>query len=217
MAEAEGVIKYRLDFSDGLPPPAEAIAELENWRKKLMMLGVVGQDPARYGGYGFGNLSRRWPQMSNDFVITGSQTGGLAALMPEHYARVTDFSVPDNHVVASGKTPPSSESLTHGWIYQLCPGANFVFHVHSPEIWHNAEKLGLPVTDPSAAYGTPEMAQEVYKILLKNPCRAWGMLAMGGHEDGIVSFAETADRAGSLIIGATQPQGRFVSLTLPDW
>ncbi len=200
MAEAEGVIKYQLDFTRGEAPPADAIVELEPWREKLMARGVIGQDPARYGGYGFGNLSRRWPEASNRFVITGSQTGELARLGPEHYALVSDFSVPDNRVTATGQTPPSSESLTHGWIYQLCPGAQFVFHVHSPEIWRNAEKRGLPITGPFAAYGTPEMAEEVYKILLKNPCRSWGILAMGGHEDGIVSFGETADKAGGLIL-----------------
>jgi len=209
MAEAEGVIKYRLDFSDGLPPPSEAIVELEVWRKKLMELGMLGQEPARYGGYGYGNLSRRWPDAGNSFVISGSQTGGFAQLRPEHYVLVTNFSVPDNRVAAIGQTQPSSESLTHGWIYQLCPGANFVFHVHSPEIWRNAEKLGLPVTDPSAAYGTPEMAEEVYKILLKNPRQSWGILAMGGHEDGIVSFGETASKAGELILQTLERQGRI--------
>jgi ribulose-5-phosphate 4-epimerase/fuculose-1-phosphate aldolase len=199
MAEAEGIIKYRLDFDRGEPPPAEAIAELEYWRSRLLDLGLVGQDPARYDGYGFGNLSRRWPENTDSFLITASQTGHLPALAPEHYPLVTRYSVANNHIVATGCNPPSSESLTHAWIYRLRPDVRFVFHIHSPQLWAAAPALRLPVTDPAAPYGTPAMAEEVRNILRQNPQRTNGLLAMGGHQDGLIAYGATAEETGRLI------------------
>jgi hypothetical protein len=32
---------------------------LNAWRKIMYMTALIGQDPARYGGYGFGNISCR--------------------------------------------------------------------------------------------------------------------------------------------------------------
>ena len=81
-AEREGVIKFELEHNsssllehlneaelDCLHPP------LAQWRAKLMERGMIGgDDPARYEGAGFGNLSARL-QGSDAFVSTASQTG----------------------------------------------------------------------------------------------------------------------------------------------
>ena len=88
----EGVIKFELDYATGPGPRASDIASLNGWREILFMLRLIGQDPRRYGGLGYGNLSQREVPGPGEraalFVITGTQTGGLATLRPEHYTRL---------------------------------------------------------------------------------------------------------------------------------
>ena len=62
----EGVIKFDLDYREGPPVSADYLTELNAWRTIFCRLGLLGQDPARYGGLGFGNLSRRYPEISTD-------------------------------------------------------------------------------------------------------------------------------------------------------
>ena len=86
MDNREGVIKFNLDFRAGPAPAQHEVAELNRWRQRLYALGLVGQDPARYEGLGFGNVSVRCP---GGFLVSGTQTGGLETLGPQHYARVS--------------------------------------------------------------------------------------------------------------------------------
>lgn len=198
MKEAtEGVIKFRLDHHEDPAPDAALTAPLRAWFMVLRRLGLLGQDPARYLGYAYGNLSRRH---SEGFVITCTQTSGREALTADHFALVTGWELGANQVRSLGPCRPSSEALTHAVIYETVPGANFVFHVHSPEIWSQAKALAIPVTDPTAEYGTPQMALATVEVLNGMGCPAQGLLSMGGHEDGIVSWGTTAEEAGGLLV-----------------
>lgn len=201
----EGVIKYRLDFTSGPSQPADGLRELNAWRTILFRLELIGQDPRRYGGLGFGNISQRWepfsaPPEERRFVVSGTQTGGLPELDPRHYSLVLECHPRENRLVAQGPIQPSSEALTHGTLYGLDDSLRFVMHVHSPLIWRRARHLGLPLTDPSAAYGTPEMAEEVGRLMADPQVRRLGIFAMGGHEDGLVAFGREAEAAGVILI-----------------
>ena len=201
----EGVIKFRLDFTDALPLAPGDLAELQSWRAILYRHRLIGQDPARYGGYGYGNLSHRLPPFAapvgrRAFVISGSQTGDLAELGPEHYAVVDACDSAANRIVAHGPIRPSSESLTHGAVYDLDDSIRCVLHVHSPEIWHAAARLAIPTTDAAVPYGSPEMAAEVARLYAATDLRTRGIFSMGGHEDGIVAFGPTAQTAGELLM-----------------
>ncbi|OOZ40165.1 class II aldolase/adducin family protein, partial [Solemya elarraichensis gill symbiont] len=125
--ETEGVTKYRLDFQQApLPQPALAL-QLEPWRQRLCALGLIGgNNPARYDGLGFGNLSHRIKPGSSDFVISGTQTGHLEKMGSEAYALVTLCDPASNTIRAQGETPPSSEAMTHAAIYSAAPGAQAV-------------------------------------------------------------------------------------------
>ncbi len=201
----EGVIKFQLEYQKSGPVLAATICELNAWRKILHRLGLIGRDPARYQGCGFGNISQRIgpfgvPGEARRFIISGTQTGGLAELTGEHYTIVQRCQAERNRVIAEGPIAPSSEALTHGTVYGLDDSLRFVMHVHSPEIWNNAEKLAIPVTRSEVSYGTPEMAKEVCRLL--NDADNWEkrIFAMGGHRDGIVSFGESAEEAGGILI-----------------
>jgi hypothetical protein len=205
MHEREGVTKYRLSFRPGPAPEAADIARLNAWRRILCAQGLVGQDPARYGGLGFGNISRRlppWdaPQPERAFIITGTQTGHIENLTPEHYTLVTECHSRENRLSAKGPVKPSSEALSHGSLYELSPEVRWILHAHSPHLWRHARALGISVTDARVPYGTPAMAEEVARVYRESGSPPSGILAMGGHEDGLVAWGGAAEEAGSLLL-----------------
>ncbi len=189
-AEIEGVIKFDLEFSHAQPPCPDCLAELNAWRQILFRLGLTGRDPVRYGGLAYGNVSCRTGGYR--FIISGTQTGGKQYLRPADYCLVLDFDLGKNHLRAEGPIKPSSEALSHGAIYEAVPQAGCVIHVHSPEIWRNARQLGVPLTGESIAYGTPEMGRAVGTGASSS---RMGIVAMGGHEDGVLAFAAHARQA----------------------
>lgn len=197
MIETEGVIQYLLDFSPGALPERFDPAGLLDWFGRCRARQLIGQDPRRYAGYAFGNISVR---ADLGFVISATQTGGKASLCADDLAWVTRFDSATNRLQATGPARPSSEAMSHGEIYRALPNIHAVIHVHAPGIWHAARQLGLPTTDPAAGYGTPAMADEVRRLLTERP--TGGVLAMGGHEDGILAYAADMDSAGRLLLDA---------------
>lgn len=198
MPEKEGVIKYQLVFRQ-----AEALVEhdysaLDYWHRQFKNADILGQDPKRYNGLGFGNLSQRIDQQS--FLISGTQTGGLDELTANDYALVTSTNIPANRVEAEGQVKPSSESLTHAAVYAFDDEIQYVFHVHSPEIWKARTSLDIPETAAHIAYGTPQMAEEMIRLYQQGEFANGNILAMVGHEDGVIGFGSTADEAGGLIM-----------------
>jgi hypothetical protein len=198
--ETEGVVKYQLDYKEAPPVSSDAIREINAWRRIFFLLEMIGQDPARYGGFGYGNVSCRLEHNKEAFLITGTQTGHIPNLGAEHYTTVTMCDPENNHTIASGPVEPSSEALTHGSLYQADQSIQFVFHAHSPDIWRNAGNLDLPTTSPDINYGTPEMARAFTLLLSDKAARSKSIIAMGGHEDGVVAYASTAESAGSELI-----------------
>lgn len=200
MPAREGVTKFDLQFRPGPAPAAELLVELEAWRRIFRRLGLLGQDPQRYDGLGFGNLSRRGGDgvAAGTFIISGTQTGHLDQLAAEHYATVLASDPVHNRVEASGLIRPSSEALSHGVLYQADARIGWVMHLHSPEIFAARQRLQLPVTDPAATYGSPAMAAEIARL---QPLAGWpGLLVMGGHEDGILAFGSDAAETGARVI-----------------
>ena len=211
--EEEGVIKFDLRYTAGPPVPEGAITELNNWRNILWKHALIGQDPDRYDGYGFGNISQRINTRDEavgqrEFVISGTQTGQLEQLDNHHYARVTAYNADTNQVVADGPVMPSSESMTHGVIYDLDNKLRVVLHVHSPDIWKTATSQGIPVTRASVEYGTPEMSREVARLFAQTDVSEQGIFSMGGHEDGIVAFATNVEEAGNTLLTALTRSSR---------
>jgi len=205
MAANEGVIKYQLDYTPAPALPAAQLAELNAWRQILYMTHLIGQDTARYGGYGYGNISCRLdladaPDGQHRFVVTGTQTGGMADLCAEDYVVVTGCYPTINKLVAEGPVKPSSESLTHGTLYALDNRIRWVMHAHSPHIWRHAAELGVPMTD-DVPYGTPAMADEVCRLYTTTDTPQKHIFGMAGHEDGIVTFGQSAEEAGFVLLG----------------
>ncbi|MGD8956096.1 MAG: class II aldolase/adducin family protein [Chromatiaceae bacterium] len=197
MTENEGVIQYHLDYRPGPLPPDAALSGLFHWFRRCREHALIGRSPDRYAGAAYGNVSVRVP---HGFVISGTQTGGRAALTPDDLAWVLDFDVAKNQLTATGPSRPSSEAMTHGQIYRGLAAINAVIHSHSPRIWRQAQALQLPRTAGFARYGTPQMAHEVERLLKADRRATQGVFVMGGHEDGVVSYASGIDTAGELLL-----------------
>jgi ribulose-5-phosphate 4-epimerase/fuculose-1-phosphate aldolase len=195
---SEGTIKFRVENEPNPGCHAADIVELEKWRSRLRAKGLVGQNPEKYAGLGYGNLSRRMPD--GTFLITASQTGHLEKLTPPDYARILRFAPRQNCVWSRGMKLPSSETLTHLAVYASNPHVRFVFHVHCPEVWQAKNALNLPATDSAVEYGTPEMFYAVQNLLANPENYQKGILAMGGHVDGLLTWGKTAAEAGQNIL-----------------
>lgn len=204
MTETEGVIKYALDYQPCPLPDGADLAGLFSWFAICREHALIGQDPARYEGYAYGNISVRAP---TGFVISGTQTGGETSLGPDLLAWVQDFDIAANRLTAGGPARPSSEAMSHGQVYRALPDVGAVIHVHSPLIWRAAATLVLPTTPAEATYGTPEMAAAVERLLLTAANDSQGAFSMGGHEDGIIAYGSDIETAGGLLIDLHERAG----------
>lgn len=206
MSRAEGTVFFEAQHTDGaLPQAVHGVAPaLLAWRSVFARQGLIGQDPHRYDGAGFGNVSARLGPFPGargrrPFVITGTQTGGDPCVSPASLSWVRRYQIAHNRVESMGPKRPSSESMTHGAIYDLGGHIRWVFHVHCPTIWPLARALRLPTSDPNVDYGTPKMATEIRRLAQSDRLLDRGIMAMGGHEDGVISFGRTATEAGSVL------------------
>jgi L-ribulose-5-phosphate 4-epimerase len=193
--EKEGVVKYTVKHETArITFPAE-MPDFFSWRRTLRELQLIGEDAA---GVGYGNLSIRL-YATPTFLITSSQTSGLADVDQQHFARVTVVDVDRNFLRSVGEHPPSSEALSHAALYQMHGGIRAVVHVHSRSIW-TAWRDRLPTSRAEVLYGTPGMAYEMIRLHKRSALGRQGVIVMGGHQDGVISFGPSlADAAGEIL------------------
>lgn len=204
----EGVIQFEAEHEQRELETrryGELVCELVAWREIMALTGLVGQAPGLYEGAGYGNVSARVGPRSGaigrrSFLITGSQTSGNRCIGLRDFAVVDEYDYRANRVRSHGCVMPSSESMTHAAAYDASPLVRNVLHAHSPVLWRRRRALGLPETDPSVPYGTPEMALEVRRLYRETVLPERQIFAMGGHEDGIVAIGRSAEDAGGVLL-----------------
>jgi L-ribulose-5-phosphate 4-epimerase len=183
-------VKFRYERAGAHIAAFDALAELNAYRRKLLEQRLMGVDS---NGVGFGNLSVR-DGRTTSFYITGSATGGLPELTPTDCVRVVAYDFEKNWLRYKGTSIPSSESLTHAAIYESDPTAAAVIHCHDSILWRTLLDH-LPTTSRAAAYGTPEMAYEIMRLLKMSDMRKKRIFVMAGHEGGIVVFGRNLEEA----------------------
>ncbi len=193
----EGVVKYRCDWQEANPVPAADIADLMDWRDRLHSWGLIS---VYENGIGFGNVSVRIGN-SCQFVISGTQTAHLPNLGSEFYCTVTEFNLEQNFLRCRGPVPASSESLTHAALYLHKDDVDAIIHIHNPKLWHKL-LFKIPTTRKEIPYGTPQMALEMFRLFEEENLADRQILAMAGHEDGIICFGSTLDEAGKVLSAA---------------
>ncbi|MGL5132523.1 MAG: class II aldolase/adducin family protein [Planktothrix sp.] len=191
----EGVIKYSCEWVFGEKVDLESLQSLIVWRNYIHELGLIG---VYDNGIGFGNISTRISG-TLQFIISGSQTGHLAQLEPEHYTVVTDFNIEQNHLTCCGPIQASSESLTHAAIYSVQPDINAIIHVHHPQLWRSL-LYQIPTTHKQVKYGTPAMAAEMFRLFAEENLSQQKILVMAGHEDGFLTFGKDLNEAGEILM-----------------
>ena len=206
--DTEGVIKFACDHSEQpwrSQIGRDHVVTLRAWREVLQNQHVIGVDPLRYDGIGFGNMSARVPPYSSarghrPFIITGTQTNGLQTLSHQHFALVHKYDLLANRLESVGAILPSSEAMTHGAIYDLSPTIRYVFHGHCPILFHQRRSLRIPTTRPHIPYGTVQMAQEMKRLCQESTLFERRIVAMDAHQDGIITFGKTASEAGETFL-----------------
>jgi L-ribulose-5-phosphate 4-epimerase len=194
----EGYIKFHCMWIEKDLPYNEYIDDLNKWRDRLYMQKLIGAYP---DGVGYGNISIRLPDLS--FLITGTATGSLKKLSDNHYTQVTGYDLSHNQITCKGPIMASSESLSHAIIYDALANANAVVHIHSKPLW---KKLvdNVPTTSPEVEYGTPEMANEIKKLIDSTSLKDDKILAMAGHEDGLIAFGKDLAEASNKFLSLTK-------------
>jgi ribulose-5-phosphate 4-epimerase/fuculose-1-phosphate aldolase len=186
-----GSVKFKCDRVEATLPRFAGFNELNECRRELLDLGMVGVDA---NGVGFGNLSVRDGTNFSRFYITGSGTGGIAELKPADCARVVAYDFDKNWLRCEGSTVASSESLTHAAVYECDPTARSVIHCHDLKLW-TALLNKVPTTSKTAEYGTPEMAQAVRRLFETTDVKRAKIFVMAAHDGGIVTFGNDLQEA----------------------
>jgi hypothetical protein len=208
-ARPEGVIRFRYEHEERPLDErvhGETVRALVAWREILAHLRLLGRDPSRYDGLGYGNVSARVGPFGDvgrgrrRFLVTGTQTAGQGHATLREFCIVESWDIGRNEAASTGLVAPSSESLTHAALYDSSPAIRVVLHAHAPEIWRRARELSLPVTDPAAANGTPDMALEVQRLFREGTFASTRLAVMGGHEDGVLAFGSSAGEAGESLV-----------------
>ncbi len=188
----EGYIKFECHWTEAPAVIPDAIFRKVNAARSTMLdKGLIG---CYDNGIGFGNISIRDTENGNQFFITGSATGQYKEGTPAIYALAEKWDIVANTLWCSGPVRASSESMSHAIIYDTLPEVKCVIHVHSLELWKKAIEI-IPCTPEEVAYGTPEMALAIRDLIRKEKMQDHGILAMKGHEEGIVMFGRDAEEA----------------------
>jgi len=189
MSEQEGVIQFNLSHEDTDALSYPQIDALITSHQHMHSMGLIDQNPKRYDGYAYGNISHRLT--GNEFIISGTQTGGIDHLTANHYAHVIHCDITKNAVQSRGPVKPSSECMSHAAIYTTNPDIMAVIHIHNPNIWQKHLTLQLSTTSIDIDYGTPEMALAIQDCVHQSD----QCIAMLGHLDGVICFANDIEAA----------------------
>lgn len=196
ITKPEGVIKYSLQFNKKLKSlfssiDVEKLSKYRDVAHKNNLIGVYPPNHPDVPNIGFGNISQRYSK-DGQFIITASQTGHLATLLPDQFALVTDYSIDTNTLYAKGNIPPSSEAMTHAAIYEVASDVEFILHVHHPKLWQYAKDHSFLSTPADVPYGTPQMGRAVQEVYLKHKIMDQ-IVVMLGHKDGLIIWGSEGE------------------------
>ncbi len=182
----EGYIKFRCDLKRREIKEPNGFSGLNSLRKRLYRLGLIG---LLKNGIGFGNVSMRLGG-NNEFIITGSATGGKENLTLDDYSIVAEAKIEDNYIRCIGKVKASSESLTHYAAYKAREDIVFVAHIHSVSMWESALGSPMPRTSLDAECGTVLLAKEIFELFRNKDVSC---VVMQGHKDGLLFVGRDSD------------------------
>lgn len=189
----EGYIKYNINWINESLKVAVP-KQLMEWRDKMHELKQIGHYTDINIGYG--NISVK---TDDGFLISGTQTGDIFPIKPEHFTLVTDYDIKANSVTCRGEIKASSESMTHAAVYEADNTINAIIHIHNPKLWELLMDK-VPTTKKEVPYGTPEMANEIFRLFKETRVIEEKIIVMAGHDEGIISFGKDLNEAGEILL-----------------
>lgn len=195
MLQDEGYIKYSITWQDAELPAACNTDDILHFRNRLHELQFIGENA---DGIGYGNISKRYGS-DNTFIITGTQTGRISLAQKNDLSLVTQFDIANNSLLCSGKIKASSEALTHAAFYTADKNIHAVIHVHHADMWQSL-KDQVPTTDKDVAYGTPQMANEIFRLYSQPETVLQKIIITAGHQDGIFTFGKDLQEAWDVLM-----------------
>lgn len=189
----EGYIKFDCHWKNQ-PLAVNVPLELKKWRDKMHELKQIGHYAEINIGYG--NISVKIP---DGMIISGTQTGDIFPIRNEHFTLVTHYDINKNTVVCKGPIKASSESMTHAAIYEADATIKAIIHIHNKELWVKLMDK-VPTTRSEVPYGTPEMANEIFRLFKETSVSQDKIIVMAGHDEGIIVFGKDIDEAGETIL-----------------
>lgn len=189
----EGTIKFNCQWIKqplSIPVPDELLT----WRDRMYNLKLIGhyQDI----NIGYGNISMKTPE---GILISGTQTGNIYPIQPQHFTLVTDYDIDKNTIECRGLIKASSESMTHIALYKCDSSIEAIIHIHNLKLWQNLLNQ-IPTTKKEVAYGTPDMAKEIFRLFQETNVQQQKILVMAGHEEGIIAFGKSLEEAGNILL-----------------
>lgn len=189
----EGYIKFNCEWINQ-PLSVKVPLELKVWRDKMHELKQIGHYAEINIGYG--NISVKIP---DGMIISGTQTGDIFPICDEHFTLVTHYDINKNAVVCKGSIKASSESMTHAAIYEADSSIKAIIHIHNKEVWLKLMDK-VPTTRSEVPYGTPEMANEIFRLFKETLVSQDKIIVMAGHDEGIIVFGKDLDEAGTILL-----------------
>lgn len=189
----EGYIKFNCEWINQ-PLAVNVSLELKSWRDKMHELKQIGHYAEINIGYG--NISVKIP---DGMIISGTQTGDIFPIRDDHFTLVTHYDINKNTVVCKGPIKASSESMTHAAIYEADSSIKAIIHIHNKELWVKLMDK-VPTTRSEVPYGTPEMANEIFRLFKETSVSQDKIIVMAGHDEGIIVFGKDIDEAGETIL-----------------
>ncbi|MCB9360777.1 MAG: class II aldolase/adducin family protein [Flavobacteriales bacterium] len=189
----EGYIKYNINWINE-PLKVTVPNQLMEWRDKMHELKQIGHYAEINIGYG--NISVK---TNEGFLISGTQTGDVYPIQPKDFTLVTDYNIQANSVTCKGEIKASSESMTHAAVYEADSSIKAIIHIHNPKLW-NLLMDKVPTTKKEVPYGTPEMANEIFRLFKETKVKEEKIIVMAGHDEGIISFGTDLNEAGEVLL-----------------
>lgn len=185
MAEDYKGIKFETNFIASTFPIDNRLKELKKWGKLFDELELA----PRYPGGSAGNMSYRFLDNSDEFIITASHTALDKQLCNSSFVHVKNISTSGVINIAGTKTP-SSESRLHHAIYQNRKDVNAILHGHFD---HFFQLENIPCTIKFEEYGTIELINSVLNILENHH-----FILLKDH--GFIAMGENIESAGKLTL-----------------
>lgn len=192
----EGYIKFELEWEDRANEFKTDVSKLIKWRDKMHQMEMIGHYADINVGYG--NISMKTEDGKN-FIISATQTGNKKNVTEQDFCTVTEYKIKENKVHCKGPKKASSESLTHAAVYEADENIKAIIHIHHHAMWLDLLNK-IPTSRKNVAYGTPEMAKEIFRLFKEEDLAREKLMAMAGHEDGIIAFGKDLDEAGALVM-----------------